>query len=89
MGFARALYGQGYMRMGESKGMGRGLKVGFGGLKWVVGVSEEVKVLNTIVENQTVIEKLMDGSNDGPTDRQLVRQINRHRQTDRPIALYA
>ena len=32
MGFARVLYGQGYMRKGESKGMGRGLKVGFGGL---------------------------------------------------------
>ena len=74
------------MRKGESKGMAGG-----GGLMGalVEGASEEVKVLNTIVENQTVIEKLMDGSNDGPTDRQLVRQINRHRQTDRSIALYA
>ena len=67
--------------------------MGFGGLKRSKGPREEVKVLNTIVENQTVIEKLMDGSNDGPTDRQLVRQINRHRQTDRqaysPIRLNA
>ena len=52
---------------------------------WAVGVSEEVKVLNTIVENQSDIDKLIDGSNDKPTDR----HGQTDQQTDRPIALYA
>ena len=62
-----------------------------GGFKWVVGVSEEVKVLNTIVENQSDIDKLIDGSNDKPTDKhgQTDEQTQTDRQAYSPIRLNA